>query len=60
MNTHAPVTQERTIPMQKITPCLWFPGNAEEAVARMTTAMLPMKKLDIATLVAAAEGREMS
>lgn len=29
-----------------------------EAVARMTTAMLPMKKLDIATLLAAAEGSD--
>jgi predicted 3-demethylubiquinone-9 3-methyltransferase (glyoxalase superfamily) len=31
-----------------------------DAVTRITNAMLPMKKLNIATLVAAAEGKDMA
>ena len=31
--------------MQKVTPCLWFDGRAEEA-ARLYTSLLPESRID--------------
>jgi len=58
--------------MKKITPCLWFDDNAEEAVnfgdlmqdggagrsERVMNALLAMKKLDIAALQRAYDNGE--
>jgi len=42
--------------MQKITPFLWFDDQAEKA-ERVTHAMLQMKKIDIAKLKTAYDGK---
>jgi predicted 3-demethylubiquinone-9 3-methyltransferase (glyoxalase superfamily) len=41
--------------MKKITPCLWFENNSEEA-ERAVQALFKMKKIDISALERAISG----
>ena len=43
------------MPSPKVRICLWYDGTAEEAA--VFEAMMPMRKVDIATIVAARQGR---
>jgi predicted 3-demethylubiquinone-9 3-methyltransferase (glyoxalase superfamily) len=36
--------------------CLWFDGGIAEAAARVQQAMMPMQKIDVAAIEAAAKG----